>query len=124
MPARHANRRSGSIGANAHKNAVSALKPTRGKAVPRVLFFSILAGMLILAIVNIYEYVNRPPKILVIRTDKDNEAFWQNIKQSYPTYKDAYLVLSNIKSEEGDVLSAKDYKDEASKIDPYLESGL
>lgn len=80
--------------------------------------------MVSLTFLNIYEFISRPPKVIVIQTSKDDEAFWENIQKEYPTYKDAYLVLSNIKKQEGDVLSAEDFKKEAFKIDPYLDKNL
>lgn len=124
MPAHHANKKP--VLAKTKKQVLTCgpARNASSKAIQRVLFSTFILAMVSLTFLNIYEFISRPPKIIVIQTSKDDEAFWENIQKEYPTYKDAYLVLSNIKKQEGDVLSAEDFKKEAFKIDPYLDKNL
>lgn len=83
-------------------------------------YYPVLITMILVGVFNIYRHYNAKPQVIVVDTVKNDIAFWEGIQNKYPTFRDAYIVLSKIKSQEGDVLGATIMQNEAMKIDPYI----
>lgn len=82
-------------------------------------FYISLLSLFILGLANIYGHMIKEPRVIVLDTTEADIAFWENIQRNNPTYRDAYIVLSQIKSKEGDVLGAKTMIEEALEVDPF-----
>lgn len=96
-------------------------KTKKDSIAPRLYFVGFIVFVLAISALNIIEFIARKPRVVIVETDRNDIVFWENIQKKNPTFRDAYLVLSKIKESEGDVLSAQDLRNEALKIDPYME---
>jgi len=88
-----------------------------------IFFLPVLLTLIFLSVLNIFIYLNREAKVYVVDTTGSELAFWEQILKENPTYRDAYLVLAQLKKQNGDETYSQRLVTEAQKIDPYFVLG-
>lgn len=84
-------------------------------------FNTIILLMLITSAFNVYKFTNIKPETVTIDTTSKVKSFWEQIVRENPTYRDGYLVLSQIKGKEGSYNESAILYSRASVIDPFVD---
>lgn len=79
-----------------------------------------IIALIVLTAINLYLHISTSAQVIYVDTTASDYSYWLSVQKSHPSFRDGYLVLSQIKMREGDVLGAMSFEGEAVKIDPYL----
>lgn len=71
---------------------------------------------------NIYKFINRSPRVVVVNVLKNDITYWQDIVKNNPTYRDGYIILSKLYLEDNQLKTAQNLIRKAYTLDPLNES--
>lgn len=91
------------------------------KIISELIVWACILAILGLSALNLTSYKKQRIEIVVQNTLESDFVFWQNLSNKYPSYRDAYLVMSQIMDKKGEWAKAKDYLAKAQQVDPYIE---
>jgi tetratricopeptide (TPR) repeat protein len=109
------------------KSQKKNLKIIQTKKTRDVYYFCILVILLSLTILNVTVFLTREEKVAFLTITKNPEdeiKYWKGFLENYPTYKDGWIKLSEIEYKLGNTKDAKDFLQNAEKIDPSDEAVL
>ena len=81
---------------------------------------SLLASsfILLITLLNFYNYLTRQNSLYIRESSDEATAYWRNMINQYPTFKDAYIALAQIEKDKGNVEAARVLMEEAKRLSP------
>lgn len=86
-------------------------------------FLPVLLTLVTLSIFNTFIYLNREAEVYIVEDTNEQLVFWEETLRQNPTYRDAYLVLAELKRKLGDEANSQRLTAEAQRVDPYFVLG-
>lgn len=115
MPARKATQRT-----KPQKPVLKDIRLVHKIIVHRIIFAFTILIIGAFSVSNIYAYKSRPRQIIVASTLATDLSFWQEMVAQNPTYRDAYIVIAQMKSRAGNEKEADALLQVAQEIDPFV----